>query len=194
MSLLEKYTSAVLMDAQAQHNLLLEEIRNYRKAQLEKAEEEILNETYAMIQKEIAAVRYANSRRISLADLERRKNLLLLRKQITEKVFAEVSERIAGFTAGSEYVDFVCGLLKQTAREMPEGKTVLFVKKEDRKHAGAFLEAYGKPAVCEADERILLGGVIVYNRDKGVVCNHTLDLRLRDQKDWFAARSGLSIG
>lgn len=194
MSLLEKYTSAVLTDAQTQHDMVLEEIRSYRKAQMEKAEEEILGETYAMIQKEIAAVRYANSRRISLADLERRKNLLLLRKQITEKVFAEASERIAAFVAGPEYADFVCGLLRRAAREMPEGKTVLFVRKEDRRHDGTFLEAYGRPAVCETDGRIRLGGVIVYNRDKGIVCNHTLDLRLNDQKDWFTARSGLSIG
>ncbi|MDR3552394.1 MAG: V-type ATP synthase subunit E [Clostridia bacterium] len=191
---LEKFTSAVLKDAQDQRDTMLSEIDEYRKAQMEEAEEAILNETYVMIQNEITAVKNAQSRKVSLAELDCRRSLLLLREKITGEVFDEAAQRILAFTATPEYVDFVCGLLKQGAGDMPDGETVIFVKKDDLKNAGPFLAAYGKPAVCEADAGITLGGAVIFNREKGVVINQTLDVRLSNQKDWFAASSGLAIG
>lgn len=190
---LEKFTSAVLQDAEEQRQKVLAEIEEYRRSELEKAEEEVLHETYVMIQNEIAAVKNAHSKQISLAELERRRNLLLLREKISEDVFSEVSRRLKDFAAADDYVSYVCGLLKETVQDIPEGKTSLLVKKEDMKHADAFLSAYGKPAVCEESSNIMIGGVIVFNHDKGVFVDLTLDLKLASQKDWFAANSGLTI-
>lgn len=190
---LEKFTSAVLNDAEEQRSKVLAEIEEYRKTQMEEAEEEILNETYVMIQNEITAVKNAHSRKISLSELEHRRKLLLLREEIGSKVFEEASKRILAFGATPDYVDFVCSLIRESAKEMPEGETVIRVRASDLVHADAFVAAFGKPAACEADPDISLGGAVLFNQKRGVMIDQTLDLRLSGQKDWFAASSGLTI-
>lgn len=190
---LKKFTSAVLQDAEEQRQKVLAEIEDYRRGELEKAEEEVLHETYVMIQNEIAHVKNAHSKQVSLAELERRRKLLVLREQITQKVFSEVSGKLTTFAGTDEYIEFVCGLLRESGKEIPDGQTSILVRKEDLKHADAFVAAYGKPAVCEEDSNILIGGAIVFNHDKGVVTDLTLDLRLSSQKDWFTANSGLTL-
>jgi V/A-type H+-transporting ATPase subunit E len=191
---LEKFTSAVLKDANEQRSGVLQEIEAYRKTALQKAEEEILHESYIMIQNEIAAIKNKHSREISLEELNRRRNLLKLREEITASVFEDAKKRILEFTKTPAYLDYMCDIVKKSALEIPEGETSIIVKQDDLPLADALLSAYGKPAKVSVGTDISVGGVIIFNHDKGVVIDKTLDIKLNDQKDWFAASSGLTLG
>jgi V/A-type H+-transporting ATPase subunit E len=192
---LAKFTSAVLKDAEEQRSKILNEIDEYRRMQIEKAEEEILNDAYVMIQNEIALIKNKNSRQISLSELESRRKLLKLRDEISRSVFGDAAKSLHDFTATPKYVDYICNIIKKCAETFPAGKSVIQVRKEDLQYKDRLLSAFGRDdAVCEASVNITIGGVIIYNHDKGIIVDETLDLKLENQKDWFATTSGLTIG
>lgn len=191
---LDKFSSAVLKDAEEQRSKILEEIEEYRKSQMEKAEEEILHEAYVMIQNEIAAIKNKQSRKISLTELEGRRKLLLLREELSDKVFEEAASQILNFTKTDEYKKYLCDVVKKCCEEIPEGDVLIEVKKDDLALSEMLVAASGHNAKVEANAKIVLGGALVSNPARGVVVDETLDLKLSSQKDWFAAESGLSIG
>lgn len=191
---LDKFSSAVLKDAEEQRSKILAEIEEYRKKQMEKAEEEILHEAYVMIQSEIASIKNRHSRKISLTELEGRRNLLLLREELSGKVFDEAAKLVLGFTGSAPYRQYMCDLVKKSCAELPEGDVVIEVKKDDLALADALAEASGRGAKVAESVAIALGGVLVSSPEKGIVVDETLDLKLSGQKDWFASQSGLSIG
>jgi V/A-type H+/Na+-transporting ATPase subunit E len=191
---LDKFSSAVLKDAEEQRSKILEEIEEYRKSQMEKAEEEILHEAYVMIQNEIASIRNSHSRKISLAELEGRRNLLKLRENLTGKVFNETASLIADFAKTDDYKKYICGLVKKSCDVIPEGSIVIEVRKDDLVFGEALVAASGRDAKVAENVKITLGGVIVSNPEMGIVVDETLDLKLSSQKDWFSSESGLSIG
>jgi V/A-type H+-transporting ATPase subunit E len=191
---LDKFSSAVLKDAEEQRSKILEEIEEYRKSQMEKAEEEILHEAYIMIQNEIASIKNKHSRKISLSELEGRRNLLILREELSGKVFDESAKYITEFTKTEEYKDYMCGLVKKCCEAIPAGSIEIKVKKDDLALSDTLVAASGRDAKVIESVNINLGGVLVSNTAKGIVMDETLDLKLSSQKDWFASESGLSIG
>lgn len=190
---LDKFESAVLKDAEEQRSKILEEIEEYRKSQLEKAEEEILHEAYVMIQSEIASIKNKHSRKISLTELEGRRNLLKLREELTGKVFDEASSKIIGFSKTEDYKKYMCNLVKKCCATIPEGDLIIEVKKDDLSLSDMLIAASGRNASVVEKLDISLGGLLVSSPEMGIVIDETLDLKLSSQKDWFVAESGLSI-
>ncbi|CDZ24452.1 hypothetical protein CCDG5_1338 [[Clostridium] cellulosi] len=190
---LDKFSSAVLKDAEEQRSKILAEIEEYRKNELEKAEEEILHDAYVMIQNEIASIKNKHSRKISLAELEGRRNQLILRDQLVGKVFEEAAAKIAAFTKTDGYRQYMIDLVKKSCDQIPEGSIIISVKKDDLFLSSDLIAASGRDAKVEANAVIQLGGVLVSNPEKGIVVDETLDLKLNNQKDWFISVSGLSI-
>lgn len=190
---LEKFSSAVLSDAEAQRAQILAEVEDYRKGELQRAEEDVLHEAYNLIQGEIANIRNQQSRALSLAELEGRRKLLALRAQITDKVFAETSAKIVAYTQTQPYADWLCAKLKASAETMAEGELVIEVKRGEQTPAETLIAAAGRKASVKEVPGIVLGGFLLVNSDKGLVIDETLDLRLHNERDWFAASSGLSL-
>ena len=190
---LDKFKSAVLKDAQEQREKILEEINDFRNTEMEKAEEDILHETYIMIQNEITAIKNQQSRKISLAELDGRRKLLKLREEITDKVFKETAARILDFSKTAEYITLICESAKTSCNLLPEGDIIIQVKKSDLAHTEKLIAASSRTATVEENADIVLGGVIIINRDKGLVINETLDLKLMSQKDWYTGSSGLTL-
>lgn len=190
---LEKFNNVVIKDAEEQRAKILAEIEAYRKSELEKAEEDILHEAYLMIQNEISSIKNQQSKEVSLAELEGRRKLLKQREQISDDVFAAAADRLIAYTKTPAYAGFLCGLVQKAIAEMPEGKITIRIKKDDLALSGELVKAAGRAAVVTEDPAIRLGGAILYNEEKGVVSDNTLDLKLESQRDWFIATSGLSI-
>lgn len=191
---LEKLTSAVLQDAEEQRAKILQEIEDFRRTEMDKAEEEVLHEAYIMIQNEIAAIKNDHSRKISLAEIESRRKILKLRDEITEAVFKDAADRVLAYTKTPEYADDLCAAVQKYAQRIPSGDVVIRLKADDIALGNRIVAAFGRPASCEASPEIALGGVILFNREAGVVVNETLDLKLTGQRDWFATASGLTLG
>jgi V/A-type H+-transporting ATPase subunit E len=191
---LDKFTSAVMKDAQKQRDAILKEMDEYRSEQMARAEEEFKNEADTLIQKETAAIKNRQSRSLSLAELESRRNLLKLREKITQKVFGEASQRILEFTKSDKYADYLLRIVSEGSKDMPEGPLEIQVKKDDLVLKDRLRQAASRPATVVQNANIILGGAILYARGRGLIVDETLDLKLEGLKDWFSAESGLGIG
>lgn len=191
---LDKFSSAVLKDAEEQRSKILKEIEDYRKNEMEKAEEEILHEAYVMIQNEIAAIKNKHSRKISLAELDGRRKLLTLREELSGKVFDEAAEKLLDFTKTEDYKSYLSEAVKKCCSEIPDGEIVIEVKNDDLQYSDILVKTSGRSAAVKATHNITIGGVLISSPSRGIVVDETLDLKLSSQKDWFASESGLSIG
>jgi V/A-type H+-transporting ATPase subunit E len=191
---LDKFSSSVLRDAQAQREKILAEIEEYRRSEMEKAEEEILHESYVMIQSEIAAIKNRQSKTISLAELDGRRKFLRQREEITQRVFRETADKILAYTRTPEYTDRLCGDAAKSCGNIPEGNVIIQLRPDDMAAAPRISKAAGRHVTVEENPSIELGGYILINSDKGVIIDETLDSKLSSQKDWFAESSGLGMG
>lgn len=190
---LKKFTSAVLSDAEAQRAKIMAEIEEYRRHEMERAEEDVLHEAYNLIQGEIANIRNKQSREISLAELEGRRKLLMLREEITQKVFKKAADKIVAYTKTEAYSEWLCNMLKQSSQTIAEGTLVIEVKHGEHTPVDKLIAATGRKATVKEVPNILIGGFILVNEKKGFVIDETLDQKLDNEKDWFAASSGLTL-
>lgn len=191
---LDKFSSAVLRDAQEEREKILKEIEEYRKTQMEKAEEEILHEAYIMIQNEIAAMKNKQSREVSLAELEGRRKLLQQREAISDKVFAQTAQRLLDFTRTEDYVRYLCDRVRECVAQLPDAPLVIRLKKDDMKLADQVVAASGRQATVEETADIAIGGFVLLSSQVGLMADETIDRKLSGQRDWFAAASGLTLG
>lgn len=67
-----------------------------------------------------------------------RRALLSRREEYADEVFAAVRERIAAFTASAEYPAHLAALLEKGRAALGEGKTAIYLRREDM-HLGAAL-------------------------------------------------------
>lgn len=190
---LDKFSAAVLKDAEEHRSKILAEIEEYRKSQMDKAEEQILHEAYVMIQNEIASIRNDHTREISRAELEGRRDLLIYRENLTKKVFDEAAEDILKFAGSDKYEGFLTDLVKKAIENLPEGDIVIEVRKDDLTLGDKLAAASGRSAKIAENVNIRLGGFIITDTSDGVVIDETLDTKLKEQNDWFSAESGLSL-
>lgn len=190
---LKKFTSAVLSDAEEQRKKILAEIEEYREQEMHRAEEDVLHEAYNLIQSEIANIHNKQSREISLAELEGRRKLLTLREELTQKVFKEAADKIIAYTQTDAYSEWLCNMLKQSSQVIAPGSLVIEVKRGELTPSKKLIEATGRKATVTEVPNILLGGFILVNEEKGFVIDETLDQKLQNEKDWFAASSGLTL-
>ena len=133
------------------------------------------------------------ARTAAFAEKDRlRKELFAIREKYRDNVFSQVAERLAAFSSGDGYPDYL-KKAAESARQNPylSGCTV-YLREADLAYADALREILGGCAVA-ADPAIRLGGAIFASADGRVRLDLTLDQALEEQKQWFASHSGLDI-
>ena len=188
-----KFVAAITKEAEEKRAQIEKDTQEYIKKELDKAENEILREAYALIQRRVAAIRSDIGRELSRAQLACRRELFQRRDEIADEVFRKAAQRIEAFVSSGDYEAFLTGSAKKAAQRLPDaaGCTV-FVRPDDLKYAQALHTALGECTV-EADDTIRLGGVKVENRAGTMRADDTLDMRLRAQRAWFQENCGLTI-
>lgn len=102
-----KFLLAINQYAEEQRQQILDEVQQYIDQELKKAESEVLNDVYHLIQKETADMRNQIRMQLSRKELEAKKLLLSHRSELTAKVFQEAEEKIRAFANSSAYESFL---------------------------------------------------------------------------------------
>ena len=189
---LARFQQVVSAAATAEKEAILNEGISRRKAAFADAESEVLEKAFHMIQNGVAGLEAAGTKEISSAQLKSRRELITLRDHLAEKTFSAVAERLTAFTAGEEYPPFLSHTIEKMVAALGEGPLVLFCRKEDRLLVEG-LTADIPSITLEDGEDILLGGVKILSKERGILTDETLDRRLEEEKEAFLQRSGLSV-
>ena len=174
---LSKFSTAINHYAQEQREKIEQEIAEYKQAQLEEAERQVLHEAYQLIQGEMNA----------------RKQLLEKRRQIEEEVFDKAKNRLIDYTKSAQYPSLLQKYTRGLSELFPESGTVLCVKKDDLQYEDLLRQAFAKDCTVQADQDILIGGVRAFHAEKGIMADETLDTMLESQQEWFEETSGMSV-
>lgn len=188
------FLEAIDKYAHEQREKLKSDAKAVKEQEIEKAETEILNEMYNMIQDKMAKMKAKIIGQISKKEMACKNSLLKNREQISREVFNSVKDKIVKFTQTEEYIKLLEKLAKNMANVLTQDGTKLYINPVDVKFSPMLEKAFeGKDCLIETDESIKLGGIRGYNANMGIVIDETLDSKLEAQLDWFKEHSGLSV-
>ncbi len=195
---LDKFNVAIQHYALEQQKRIQEEVEAFQKKELEQAEDEVLQEAYGMIQKEMAEMRNRISREMAQRENEERKKLLKKRQSISEDVFRRVADRLLQFTKTEGYPLLLEKYAREAGQMLISHKAEncsceILVREEDLPFANRLQSALGLTATVRAEDSIQLGGLRVLCPEKKLEADSTLDTLLEEQKGWFEEMSGLSV-
>ena len=187
-----KFLQAINDYAEEQRKRILDEVREYYSAEVERAEKEALSDAQQLVEREKAQNRNRIRHEISRREIEAKKQLISHRANLVDSLFHDVSLRLLEYTKTSEYEVFLKTIAEKLSNVLSDVSSELMIRREDEAYITLIREAFGDCEIRFSDE-IRLGGILGVSRHRGIVADETLDSRLEAQRTWFAANSGLTI-
>ena len=181
---LQRFIDAVNNEIEGKVQEMLAEAEDEKKTILEEANRE--SEETADRHMQLEAKKNGNRyvRDISRAELSMKKAVLMHREELTDQIFGVVEKRLIKYRDDPKYVDM---LIKNLLLTHVTDDSEIFLSPDDMKYADTLKKAVRSDKVTfSPDEKIRLGGLSVYNRDKGTISDKTFDLAVEEQKRRFA--------
>ncbi len=192
-SKIDSILSAIRQEAAQQQKSIEAQTQQRITAELNRAEAELLEETYQMIKQRSAAIREESGRKISLEEQNARRQLFRQRADILNEVFQEAAGRLRAFAASQDYPAFLEKSARTMAEMAKEAPVVLFAHPEQLDLVQPLTRLFASAEV-QGDEAITIGGLRAECADLHQRMDDTLDGRLAAQKEWFMLHSGLTVG
>ena len=187
-----KFLQAINDYAEEQRKKILDEVRQYYSAEIERAEKEALSDAQQLVEREKAQNRNRIRHEISRREMEAKKQLISHRANLVDGVFHDVARRLQEYTRTPEYEKFLKTIAEELSNVLSDVSSELYIRQEDEAYIPLIREVFGDCEIRFSDE-IRLGGILGVSRYRGIVADETLDSRLKAQRTWFAANSGLTI-
>ncbi len=130
-------------------------------------------------------------RMVSKAELEKKREVLLCREELTCRLFERVIERIKSFCGTKEYSRWLERNIKD--EESLAGVRIC-VSPADMRLADVIKKAAGKDAEIVPDDSIKYGGYYIIRSDRGTVTDKTFDCALKEQQSLFSSKNLLAAG
>ena len=190
---LAQFLEAVTAYAEEQSDAIHKEVEAFKEARLQKAEQEVLQESYVLIQKEQEEQRQTIRRDLSGRETAARAALLARRQAMMDEVFSLAKDKLAAYTETPEYDEGLRRSLTEMAARLPAEGTVYTLARKDEGKLPALSSLCPAGSRIEVSADITLGGIRGENLAAGILLDDTLDTRLSEQRDWFLDHSGLTI-
>lgn len=187
------FLEAINKYAEEQRTQIQREVDDFKKEELEKAESEVLNDAFQLIQAEMAEMKTLISSDLSKKEMEGRKVLLEKRNQIEDEVFKKAEDKLIQFVKSKKYPTLLKRYAKEIAEVLNEPGTIVYVKKEDLSFSDIIKAEFPMGCTIEISDNIIIGGIYASNEDMGMVADESLDSKLEEQRTWFAENSGLKV-
>lgn len=179
--------------AKKQKSKITDQIKEFEESELRKAEAEIIEDTNAMIQRELISMRNKITIEVSHKELSERKKISLRRKEIMAEIFKKCRNCLVEFTQSEQYSKCLETYARDIANILTGDDVQLFVKSDDIKYADIIKKSFGRECTVTPDDKILIGGIRGYSEKRGLIADETLDAKLKEQEDWAAENIGVQL-
>jgi vacuolar-type H+-ATPase subunit E/Vma4 len=160
----------------------------------EKERDAILSDAKAQADEQAAKLYDTNMKRIgqkitrqvSQNEFSAKKTILKHREELTEKLFAEVENKLTEIRGKSDYVSI---LAKKLALISVESGSEIALSPEDGKFSDSLKKSLKADVTFTSDDAIRLGGFSVYNKHNGTIIDKTFDGALDEQRALFTNRN-----
>lgn len=124
----------------------------------------------------------------SKLELDAKKEVLKHREELTDKVFAAVSEKIVGYRKSAGYVVHIKKLIADCS---PEAGDTVYLSPDDTKLTDVLKKDF-PDVLFETDEHIKLGGASVFSKKGGTIADKTFDAAVSELRRDFAGRNSFA--
>ncbi len=188
---LSVFEKTIMDDAKKEADEILAEFEAKKSKIASKIKLEAQKEANSVLGSEKEKLLRAENEKISEEAAVYKRELLNTRREIENKVFEEVEEKISEFRKSEKYFDFLKKAVADAAESVGEGEKIIYIDKKDAEFKPLLEEIFSYPVVIASAE--IKGGARVSNTDKNIVCDNTVSDRLLEEKDAFLELSGLKI-
>lgn len=190
---LTKFMQAITAYAEEQRDAIHQEVEAFKEARLSRAEQEVLRESYVLIQKEQDEMRRTIARELSMREVQARHRLLSKRRDMMTSIFDRARQKLLEYAETPAYCDELKRSLSAMAKQLPADGTIYAVCPRDEALLAELMPLCPAGSRIEVATDIALGGLRGVNTAAGILIDDTLDSRLEQQHDWFTDHSGLTI-
>ncbi len=186
------FLKAINKFAKEQSDAIKREVEQFKKQEIEKANQEGIKDAYELIQKEIGTKKSQIVSDIARREQNSRKELFNKRNEITQSVFDDVREKLKDFVNSDDYTQYLKRSAQQIAELFGDNDCVIYIKEQDSNKVD-MIKTIITDCTVEFDESIELGGIKAYCKALNILADNTLDSKLDDEYAWFAENSGLKV-
>lgn len=188
---LEKFKQAVFNEAAVKADEIIKETKDQCSQWVLEAVNEA--EEYVNASKEAADKEHRETvqRAASAENLNSKRNVLLCREAMINKVFENVRRELESFRQTADYENLLIKRVQEIANACPDKKGEVRVAEADMKFADK-LTCGGRFTVTAAGN-ILLGGVMVVFSEDNLALDATFDNEYEKQRSSFAGKVGLAV-
>lgn len=195
---LEKRTKDLVDEINRKVDHLIEDSNQYfeneRKRLIAEYENEAREETSVYLEQELNELKINVQLKESQAKWRVRKDLFIQRQAMVDELFVDISKKLTAYSQSTKYdtwlKESISTHLKKASKENP---IVIEFKPVDQPMIERLCKEYQDIVTLEIRETIFIGGYIVTYPSLGVEEDNTIDVKLKDQKEWFAIHSGLDF-
>lgn len=187
---ISKFVAAITKEADERRSRIMQETEDLISAELKKAEDEALEESYYLIQRKIAAIHAQINRDTAALRQELKADLFRRREEITAEILAHAKAKILEFTSSEHYEPFLRRSCEQAVGLLGSGPMTVCLRREDLRFEDAIRRVL-PVARFKEDDSIRLGGLKFESADGKMIADDTLDERLNSQRNWFFEACGL---
>lgn len=184
---LKVFIDAVNDEIDVEVSRILADAEERKKAVLAEAENFSAGETGKITGSASAKNGSLYLRDVSKAELNMKKSVIEHRDKLADMIFDAVKKRLAEFRKDQKYVNL---LIKNLLLMHVSDNSEIFLSPDDMKYADTLKKAIPS---CNAeflpDEKILLGGLAVYNAEKGIISDKTFDSAVEEQRRVFTEKN-----
>jgi len=120
---------------------------------------------------------------ISDAELCAKKEIIRHKELIVDRIFESIEQKLKEFRTTPKYVDM---LIKNLLLMHISDGSEIYLGSEDMKYSELLLKAVSAGNLkILVSEKIIFGGIIVYNPERGTIIDRTFDLALEEKKRAF---------
>lgn len=186
---LEKFSESVNSEVEEHISKILGEANELSGKELEKAEDDALLDAYNKIQKSVRDTEAKYRRMYALEEQKFRMDALRHREELSNRIFSDIEKKLAEFTSSEKYGEY---LFTIAGEENLSGSGEIAVSPRDK----AFGEKLGEKYGCEVklDDSIELGGLMIIDKEQGMIIDKTFDSALEEQKKAFSSRYSFKTG
>jgi vacuolar-type H+-ATPase subunit E/Vma4 len=179
---LARFIGAVNDEIDGKVAVIIKNAEAEREKIISEAEEEAENAATKLYDTSIKRIQNKFTRETSQQEFSGKKTILRHREELTEKLFAQVEEKLAALRNSPEYIDII--VKKMLVTPIENGAEIL-LSPDDMKYVDTLKKAVKNEVQFKAEESIEKGGFSVFNKAAGTIIDKTFDSALDEQKQAF---------
>ncbi|MCI8590243.1 MAG: hypothetical protein HFE77_05980 [Clostridiales bacterium] len=180
---LQAFSEKVIGEANKEASAMAEETYQHKKESVAAGKAKIAARVKAKYALKLKKILDEHSFALSTATLEKNKEYLAKRDEITERVLQGVRHKVELFVQSEQYLPYLEGLCRQVG-EIVKERFIVSLSAQDMKYKEKVKTAAG--ALCAdvvQDDEAFMGGARFYAESGGIVINETLDENLEHCRD-----------